>query len=89
MREAAETSVKATMEKYALSPATFYSWKSKYKEQGADGLERCSVKVKINRIAALEKENQMLKKQLERVRLESAAKNEKLKEMYPHLGDRL
>jgi len=37
LKEARETSVKATLEKYALYPATFYYWKKKYDDQGEEG----------------------------------------------------
>lgn len=85
LKEARETSVKATLEKYALYPATYYYWKRKYDDQGADGLDHTSVKEKLKQVKVLEKENRKLKELLAQEKLESALKNDLLKKKYPHL----
>jgi len=85
LKEARETSVKATLEKYALYPATFYYWKKKYDTQGIDGLDHSSVKEKLKQVKELEKENQKLKELLAQEKLENALKNDLLKKKYPHL----
>jgi putative transposase len=85
LKEASETSIKATLEKYSLYPATFYYWKKKYESQGANGLEHSSVKEQLSRLKALEKENRKLKELLAQEQLESALKNDLLKKKYPHL----
>lgn len=85
LQEARETSVKATLEKYALYPATFYYWKKKFVDQGADGLDHSSVKEKLKMVKELEKQNRMLKELLAQEKLENAMKNELLKKKYPHL----
>jgi putative transposase len=85
LKEASETSVKATLQKYALYPATFYYWKSKYEAQGADGLDHSKVKEALQKLKDLEKENRKLKELLAQEKLESALKNDLLKKKYPHL----
>lgn len=85
LKEARETTVKATLLKYALYPATFYYWKSKYDDMGAEGLDYRSVKEKLQKLKVLEKENRKLKELLAQEKLESALKNDILKKKYPHL----
>lgn len=85
LKEASETSVKTTLEKYALYPATFYYWKKKHDDQGVDGLDHSSVKEKLKKVKELEKENRKLKELLAQEKLESALKNDLLKKKYPHL----
>lgn len=85
LKEARETSVKATLEKYALYPATFYYWRKKFDNQGSEGLDHSSVKEKLKMVKELEKENRMLKELLAQEKLENAMKNELLKKKYPHL----
>lgn len=85
LKEAQETSVKATLEKYSLYPATFYYWKNKFNNQGADGLDHSSVKEKLKMVKELEKENHKLKELLAQEKLENALKNDLLKKKYPHL----
>lgn len=89
IKEARETSVKATLEKYALYPATFYYWKKKYDDQGEEGLDHSSVKQSLKRLHELETENRKLKELLAQEKLESALKNDLLKKKYPHLRELL
>jgi putative transposase len=79
LKESRETGVKATLEKYALYPATFYYWKNKFDEPGADGLHHSSAKEKLKKLKELEKENRKLKELLTQEKLESALKNDLLK----------
>jgi putative transposase len=85
IKEASETSVKSTLEKYGLYPATFYYWKQKYAQMGRDGLDSSALKERLKRLKVLEKENQKLKELLAQEKLESALKNDLLKKKYPHL----
>lgn len=85
IREAAESGVKLTLEKYALYPATFYYWKKKYDVSGAAGLDHTQAKDRLKQIKVLERENAKLKELLADERLESALKNDLLKKKYPHL----
>jgi putative transposase len=39
IKEASEQGVKFILEKYALYPATYYSWKRKFEEMGEIGLQ--------------------------------------------------
>lgn len=85
LKEARETTVKATLEKYGLYPATFYYWKKKYDDQGADGLDHSLVKDRLKKVKELEKENLKLKELLAQEKLENALKNDMLKKKYPYL----
>lgn len=85
LKEARESTVKATLQKYALYPATYYYWKSKYADQGADGLDHSSAKEKLKKLKDLEKENRKLKELLAQEKLENALKDDLLKKKYPHL----
>jgi len=89
LKEARETSVKATLEKYALYPATFYYWKKKYDDQGEEGMDHRTVKQSLKRLHELETENRKLKELLAQEKLESALKNDLLKKKYPHLRELL
>lgn len=61
LKEAGEQGVKVTLEKYAIYPATYYSWRKKFKEMGEVGLDHGMNKDHLKRIRDLEKENQQLK----------------------------
>ncbi len=85
IKEASETSVKSTLEKYGLYPATFYYWKKKYAQMGNDALDSSVLKERLKRLKVLEKENQKLKELLAQEKLESALKNDLLKKKYPYM----
>lgn len=85
IREAGETSVKATLEKYSLYPATFYYWKNKLAQMGSEGLDHSLLKERLKRFKQLEKENLKLKELLAQEKLENALKDDLLKKKYPHL----
>jgi len=76
---------KLTMEKYGLYPNTFYYWKRKYKDAGAEGLAHGMTKERLAMIKKLEKENQLLKELLAEEKLAGKLKDELLKKKYPHL----
>ena len=61
LKEASEHGVKVTIEKHAIYPATYYSWRSKFKEMGEVGLDHGMNKQHLKRIRELEKQNQQLK----------------------------
>ncbi len=61
LKEASEHGVKATLEKHSIYPATYYSWRNKYKEMGEVGLSHGMSPQHLKRIRALEKENRQLK----------------------------
>lgn len=61
LKEAAESGVNATLEKHGIYPATYYSWRKKFKEMGEEGLQHGMTRDHLKRIRELEKENQKLK----------------------------
>jgi putative transposase len=61
LKEASEQGVKVTLDKYGIYPATYYSWRKKFKEMGEVGLDHGMNKQHLQRIRDLEKENQQLK----------------------------
>lgn len=84
LKEATKKGVKKTLNKFNVSPATYYYRKKKYANIGANAItdkdshDVCSLR-------QLEKENERLKQLLSDKELESKQKDEMLKEMYPHL----
>jgi len=78
--EAQKNSVKVTLEKYDLYPATYYYWKKQLKlSSPSDDKELRS------RIKTLEKENSALKELLAETQLASKLKDDLLKKKYPNL----
>ena len=77
LKEASEQGVNFTLEKHAIYPATYYSWRKKFKEMGEIGLDHGMNKGHLKRIRALEKENQQLK--------ELVAEKELLVRMYQEI----
>jgi len=82
IKEASEQGVKAVLEKYAIYPATYYSWKNKLEDMGEAGLEHGMTPQHLKRVRALEKENKALKQLLAEKELESRLKSELLKKKY-------
>jgi len=39
LKEASEQGVKVTLDKYSIYPATYYSWRKKFKEMGEERFE--------------------------------------------------
>ncbi len=83
IKESEGKGVNVTLEKYNLYPATFYYWKNKFKQMGADGMDHGMTKQRLARIRKLEKENEMLKQIIAEKSLESKLKDELLKKKYP------
>jgi len=82
LKEAAEQGVKATIEKHGIFPATYYSWRQKFKEMGEDGLKHGMKPAHLKRIRELEKENQKLKEIVAEKELEGRLKDELLKKKW-------
>lgn len=82
IKEANEHGVSATIEKYGIYPASFYSWKNKLSQMGEDGLQHGMTPEHLKRIRQLEKENNLLKLLLAEKELEGKLKSELLKKQY-------
>lgn len=89
LKESETLGSKLTMEKYGLYPGTFYYWRRKYAEAGAEGLAHGMTKERLARIKKLEKENRLLKELIAEKELEGKLKDELLKKKYPHLRNAL
>ncbi len=74
IKEGSEQGVKFILEKYALYPATYYSWKRKFEEMGEIGLQHGMTPKHLKRIRELEKENSLLKQLLAGKELEGKLK---------------
>ena len=75
--------VKATLEKHAIYPATFYSWRKKYESMGEEAFTHGMTSGQLKEIRGLEKENDLLKKIIAEKELESKLKDDLLKKKYP------
>lgn len=82
LKEASVHGVKATLDKYGIYPATYYSWRKKYSTMGEDGFRHGMTLPQLKEIKRLEKENQMLKELLAEKELEGRLKDEALKKKY-------
>ena len=82
IKEASEQGVKFILEKYALYPATYYSWKSKLEEMGEIGLQHGMTPKHLKRIRALAKEKSVLKKLLAAKEMEGTLKSALLNKKY-------
>lgn len=85
VQEAAEHGVKATLDKYGVYPATYYSWRKKYSEMGEKGFQHGMTPAHLKEIKRLEKENETLKKILAEKELENHLHMEMLKKKYPEV----
>lgn len=83
LKEASIKGVTATLEKYGIYPASYYTWKKKFEQMGAQGLEHSMTKERLKRISELEQEVDLLKQLLAEKELESRLKDELLKKKYP------
>jgi putative transposase len=79
IKEASEQGIQATLEKYGIYPASYYSWKKKLEQMGEVGLQHGMTPKHLKRIRNLEKENNMLKQLLAEKELEGRLKSELLK----------
>lgn len=82
IKEAAENGVTATIEKYGIYAASYYSWKKKLDQMGEEGLHHGMTPEHLKRIRQLEKENSLLKQLLAEKELEGKLKSELLKKQY-------
>lgn len=82
LKEASEKGVKSTLEKHGIYAATYYSWRKKHLEMGADGLDHGMTVEFQKRIRELEKENQKLKEIVADKELEGRMKDELLKKKW-------
>lgn len=82
IKEVSEQGLKATLEKYKLFPASYYSWKNKFEEMGEEGFTHGITPAQLKRIRELEKENKMLKELIADKELESKLKDELLKKKF-------
>lgn len=82
LKEATETGVTVTCEKYGLYAASYYSWKRKMDQMGIEGLQHGMTPEHLKRIRQLEKENQLLKQLLAEKDLEGRLKDELIKKQY-------
>jgi len=82
IKEASENGVQATLDRYGIYKASYYSWKRKYEQMGEEGFQHGMTPAHLKRIRELEKENMMLKQLLAEKELESKLKGELLKKKY-------
>ena len=82
IKEASQQGVYATLEKYGIYQATYYSWKKKFAEMGESGFDHGMTPEHLKRIRALEKENNALKQLLAEKELENKLKGELLKKKF-------
>ncbi|NCP85515.1 MAG: transposase [Bacteroidetes bacterium] len=83
IKDASEMGVKAACEKHGVFPASYYSWKKKLQEMGAEGLKHGMTPAHLKEIKRLEKENALLKKLVAEKELEGQLKDELIKKKYP------
>ncbi len=83
LKEAEKSGTRQTLQKHAIYPATFYSWKKKFDSMGEQGLNHSMTKERLQRISQLEQEVDLLKQLLAEKELESRLKDDLLKKKYP------
>ncbi len=82
LKEAAENGVKPTLQKHGIYPVTYYDWRRKFSEMGAEGLKHGMKPRHLKRIRELEKENRQLKEIVAEKELEGRLKDELLKKKW-------
>ncbi len=82
LKEASSHGVTATLEKFGIYPATYYSWNKKYATMGEAGLRHGTTPAQLKEIKHLEKENKILKELLAEKESEGRFKDEALKKKY-------
>ena len=82
IKEASGQGVKATLEKYGIYPASYYSWKKKLEQMGEDGFHHGMTPQHLKRIRELEKENNALKQLLAEKELDNKLKGDLLKKKW-------
>ncbi len=82
LKEATAHGVTATLEKFGIYPANYYSWRKKYDTMGEAGFRHGMTPAQLKEIKRLEKENKTLKELLAEKELEGRLKDEALKKKY-------
>ncbi len=82
IKEASEQGVKATLAKYGVYPASYYSWKEKLEQMGEEGFHHGMTPQHLKRIRELEKENNALKQLLAEKELDNKMKGDLLKKKW-------
>ncbi len=82
IREASELGLQATLDKYGIYRASYYSWKKKFEELGDEVFWYGMSSAHLKRIRELEKENNLLKQLLAEKELEGKLQAELLKKKY-------
>ncbi len=82
IKEASEQGVKATLEKYGVYAASYYSWKEKLEQMGEEGFHHGMTPQHLKRIRELEKENNTLKQLLAEKELDNKMKGDLLKKKW-------
>jgi putative transposase len=83
LEEVKKNGVQATLDKFGIYPATYYSWKKKFETMGETGFQHGMTPAHLKEIRKLEKENNLLKKLLAEKDVEAHLKDELLKKKYP------
>lgn len=84
IKEGEEFGSQLTIRKYGIYPSTFYSWRKKYRLDGASGFKEGTRTVKdAQYIRRLEDEVSVYKQLLAERELEIALQDELLKKKYP------
>ena len=84
LKEAEEGGVVSTCKKHGIDPTTYYAWKSRYEEEGIEGLipKKRGRKIDTAKIRKIEKENALLKKLLAEKNLEVEMQAEIIKKKF-------
>lgn len=83
LEEAAKNGIQPTLDKHALYPATYYAWRKKYQDLGADGLSHGMTKNQLKELRRVEEENRKLKELIGQKELEIKLQQELIKKKYP------
>jgi putative transposase len=84
LQESEREGVEVTLRKYSLYPSTLYTWKSKLKLGGQEGLERAKRMTKdSDYIRRLEDELSLAKQLMAEKDIEIALRDDLLKKKYP------
>ena len=84
LQEVEQAGLQLTLRKHGIYPSTYYSWRKKYQELGALGLDAQARQRRDSRdIRRLEDEVSLLKKLLAEREMEIALRDELLKKKYP------
>lgn len=82
LQEADRHGVTKVLEKYALSPATYYYWRKKWRDLGEEGLLHGADQDSLRELEELRQENEMLKQMMAEKELEGKLKDDLLKKKF-------